>query len=164
MLKILFLLSSQQITLSSHKSIIESASLLLVALAKNYEPTDASDLLLLNLFRSIVYAEPLLNSLNHLSEFLCIISNNQASNICNRFCTNEVHNVFSIQRYKIHRFSIDTCPLQILSCLLQTAFEPYGSGKTANEKTIEISTVANITMQMLKFLRNCFARRMLFKV
>lgn len=145
--------------MSSHKSLIESASLLLVALAKSFKPTDASDSLLLNLFQAIVYCEPVLNSLNHLSEFLSIISGNQASNICNRFCLNEANNVMSIQRYKIHRFSIDTCPLQVLSCLLQIAFQPYGTGKTPAEQSDDVATVANITIQMLQFLRNCFTRR-----
>lgn len=142
---------------------IESTSLLLVALAKSYKPTDPSDMLLLHFFQAIVYCEPVLSSLNHLSEFLNIISENQASNICNRFCMNEANNVMSTQRYKIHRFSIDTCPLQVLSCLLQIAFQPYGSEKTPTEHTDEVATVANITVRMLQFLRNCFTRRTYIK-
>lgn len=148
-----------QTTLSSHKSIIESASLLLVALTKSYSPTDLSDSLLLNLFQAIVFCEPDLPSLNHLSEFLSLISENQSSKICSRFCTNESNNVMSIQRYKIHRFSIETCPLQVFSCLLQIAFKPYGNNRSLTEQTNEAAMVANITIRMMKFLRNCFIRR-----
>lgn len=100
-----------------------------------------------------------MQSLGHLTEFLEHISANQSSNVCNRFCTNEANNVASYQRYKIHRFSIGTCPLQVLSCLLQTTFQPYRSHRSMVDQTNEIIIVTNITMRMIIFLRNCFNRR-----
>lgn len=152
---------SFQKTLSSHKSLIESAALFLVAISKSFVPNDVGDSLLLNLFQAIVFCEPDLRSLGHLSEFLELISDNESSKLCNRFCTNEVNNIMSIQRYKIHRFSIDTCPLQVFSCLLQTAFQPYKNHRSMSDQFNEVTAVTNITMRMIKFLRNCFNRRML---
>ncbi|XP_055300952.1 uncharacterized protein LOC129567734 [Sitodiplosis mosellana] len=146
-------------TLSLHKTLIESVSLLLVALAKSYSPTELSDLLLLNFFRAIVFCEPDLQSLNHLSEFLEVISDNESSKICSRFCTNEICNVMSISRYKINRVSMETCPLQVFSCLLQISFQPYGNYRTLQEQSNEVVTVTNITIRMMKFMRNCFNRR-----
>lgn len=132
-----------------------------MSLAKSFTPNSIGDSLLLNLFQAIVFCEPDLCSLGHLSEFLEIISENQSSNICNRFCASETNNIMSFQRYKIHRFSIDTCPLQVFSCILQTAFQPYVNHGTMLQQTNEVITVTNITMRMILFLRNCFNRRKL---
>lgn len=116
-------------------------------------------MLLLNLFQAIVFCEPDLRSLSNLSEFLELISENSSSYICNRFCINETSNVMSMQRFKILRFSIETCPLQVFSCLLQISFMSYQSDQLTLDHSNEVITVTNITIRMIKFLRNCFDRR-----
>ncbi|XP_031634094.1 uncharacterized protein LOC116347582 [Contarinia nasturtii] len=146
-------------TLSLHKTLIESTSLLLLALAKTYSPSKSGDLLLLNLFRLIVFCEPDLQSLNHLSEFLELISDYELCNICSRFCNDTSTNVMSMQRYCINRFDIETCPLQVFSCILQISFQPYSNNRSTLDHTNKVHTVAKITIHMIKFLRNCFNRR-----
>lgn len=148
-----------QTTLSLHKTLMESVSLLLVALAKTYSPTELGDLVLLNLFQAVVFCEPELRSLNHLSEFLETISENKLSKICERLCTDEISNIMIIPRYKIKRFSMKTCPLQVFSCLLQISFQPYGNYSTLQDQTNGVATITNITIRMMKFMRNCFNRR-----
>lgn len=152
---------------SQHQGFIESASLLLVALAKTYSPTNKGDMLLLNLFQAIVFCEPDLCSLNHLSEFLELISENTSSSICHRFCVNETNNnvyvtMASMQRLKIRRFTIETCPLQVFSFLLQISFTSNGCDRSTSDQSNEVNTIINITIRMMKFLRNCFNRRELF--
>lgn len=147
-----------QKSLPSHRGLIESASILLVALSRNYAPSPSGDLLIRNLFRSIVFCEPDLKTLHHLSEFLVLISRDRTIECCNNLCQNETDNVFGYPRYNINRFSSETCPLQIFACLLQIAFNAYTSNQPEANQINTRNLLTTITIRLMTFLRNCVQR------
>lgn len=132
---------------------------MLVSLTKNYLPKNGDEVILLKLFKAIVFCEPGLNSLYRLSEFLEIVSNSWTISLCNKICQNENNNVLSYQSYNINRYSMDTCPLQVFSCLLQVAFEPYEDHLPFSEMTAHLKMLTQITIRMMTFLHNCMKLR-----
>lgn len=143
-----------QKSVQSHRGLIESSSILLVALSQNYTPSPTGDPIIRNLFKSIVYCEPNVQSLCHLSEFLVIISSGNRMECCNNLCCHETNNVTSYNRYGINRFSYDTCPLQIFACLLQIAIQPTTGKISASEQ----QTLIVVSKRLMLFLRQCFER------
>lgn len=106
------------------------------------------------LFKSIVYCEPELQSLCHLSEFLVIISSGDRMECCNNLCCHETGNVTNYHRYGISRFSYDTCPLQMYACLLQIAIQPTTGRVSASEQR----SLIVVSKRLMLFLRQCFER------
>lgn len=105
-----------------------------------------------------MFCEPDLESLQHLSEFLVLISRDSTIECCNNLCQHETDNVVSNNRYKINRFSLETCPLQIFACLLQIAFHPYKSNQSEANQINTRNLLTTITIRLMTFLRNCFKR------
>lgn len=130
-----------------------------MALARSYLSDNNDDTILLDAFRAIVFCEPDLASLYHLSEFLETISFKWTNNLCNKICSTENNNVLRFQGYNINRYSLDTCSLQIFCCLLQVAFEPYEDCDSFAEASAHLSLLTQITIRMMIFLRNCIKLR-----
>lgn len=152
-------MNSFQKSIELHKKFVESVSILLVAVAKNNMPKEGDETILVNIFKAIVFCEPNLITLYHLSEFLEVISKKWTLEQCNKICFNENNNVLRFQGYNINRFSIETCPLQIYCSLLQVAFEPYTHCSSFAEMTTHLSSLTQITIRMMVFLRNCIKLR-----
>lgn len=109
---------------------------------------------LLNLFMAIVYCKPGIVALHQLTEFLEMAS----KECCNQLCRRKSNDILNIATLSIRRFSSETCPLQVYASLLEVIFQPNEQLKSTPEFFANISTLTQITIGLMTFLRNCFKR------
>lgn len=107
---------------------------------------------LLNLFMAIVYCKPGIVALHQLTNFLAIAS----KHCCKRLCRGKSSDILNFSRLKIRRFSSDTCPMQVYASLLEVMFQLTEQNKSVPEFSEHIPILAEITIGLMTFLRNCF--------
>lgn len=112
----------------------------------------------MNLFKAIVFCQPDIFALGKLTDFLETVSKSRTNNFVNTICYNLNNKVYTYPAYNIRRYSADTCPLQVYSCLLEAAFPQYE--KLADDKvsSVKLKTLVEITIKLMTFLRNCYKR------
>lgn len=101
---------------------------------------------------AIVYCKPGIAALHQLTEFLGMAS----KSCCNQLCRSKSNDILNFPTLGIQRFSSETCPLQVYAKLLEMIFQPYERLESTPEFFAKISMLAQITIGLMTFLRNCF--------
>lgn len=151
-----------------HRGLLESASLLLNAIALNYyQQTEENDLALIKLFGAVSFCQPDIFPLAQLTKFLEKISQKSTKLLCNRICYGGYNSLSLYSFYKIRRYSMDTCPLQIYASVLLTIFDSNSNNESIDNKNFigDLKSLTTITISLMIFLRQCFEHSMgwLFK-
>lgn len=146
---------------------MESTSLLLNAIALNYayQQTEENNLALIKLFGAISFCQPDIFTLQQLTKFLEKISQNQYKSLCTRICYGGYNPLSLHSFYKIRRYSMDTCPLQIYASILLTIFDSNIESINNKDFIDDLKSLTSITISLMIFLRQCFEHSMgwLFK-
>lgn len=115
--------------------------------------------ILLNILYAQLICRPNCKYLQNISKCLLKISlindNSDALLFLNEMCGNCTKSTIQRQEKKIY-FTIETCPLQIISFYTQIIFEDIN--------VTQIDVLTNVTLNILQFIRNCFMKAINFFV
>lgn len=114
--------------------------------------------ILLNILYAVLICRPNCKYLQNISECLLkisLINNSDAQLFLNELCGQCSKSKIQRQQQKIY-FTIDTCPLQIISFYIQILYEDIN--------VIPINILTNVTLNIIQFIRNCLMKSIHFFV